>query len=130
MNNTSLLCIVCQILKWLLIKLFNIQPPNSLNSYLLFYIFLFNGFTQGDQVVSCAKKNLHHHHPLYLQNWTALNIYFKRSMRLPFFCSGTTKSSIPQAQVKLFTSMKVSIPSTSLFRSFPWLWLLMLLVVF
>ena len=32
---------------------------------------------------------------------------------LPFFCSGTTKPSVPQAQTKLSTSIKVSITSTS-----------------
>ena len=32
---------------------------------------------------------------------------------LPFFCSGTTKPSVSQAQTKLSTSIKVSIPSTS-----------------
>ena len=50
------------------------QPPSS---YLSFYIFLFNGFIQGDHVVSCTKKNLHHYYRLHLQNWTALKIYFK-----------------------------------------------------
>ena len=32
---------------------------------------------------------------------------------LPFFCSGTTKPSVSLAQTKLCTSIKVSIPSTS-----------------
>ena len=33
-----------------------------------FYIFLFNGVTQGDRLFSCIKMNLHHQYPLHLQN--------------------------------------------------------------
>ena len=33
-----------------------------------FYIFLFNGFTQGDHLVFYMKMSLHHHYPLHLQN--------------------------------------------------------------
>ena len=51
------------------------QPPSS---YLSFYIFLFNGFIQGDHVVSCTKKNLHHHYRLHLKNWTALKYILKK----------------------------------------------------
>ena len=77
MKHSCQLYIVCQVLMLLLIKIFNIQPPSSFISYLLFYIFLFNGFTQDGHVVLCAKKNLHHYEPLDLQNWTALKYVLK-----------------------------------------------------
>ena len=70
MKNTCLLYIVCQVLKL-------IQPPSSFISYLLFYVFLFNGFTQDDRLVSCIKLNLHHHYPLHLQNWTVFKNILK-----------------------------------------------------
>lgn len=78
--------IVCQLLKLLLIKTFNMQSPSSFIFYLLFYICLFNGFTQSDQAVSCTKKNLHHHNPLHLQNLIALKYILKEVWcYLPFF---------------------------------------------
>ena len=77
MKSTCRLYIVCQFLKLLLIIIYNMQPPSLFISYLLFYISLFNGFTQGDRVVSCTKINLHHHYPLHLQDWTALKHILK-----------------------------------------------------
>ena len=44
---------------------------------------------------------------------SCFKIYFNRSFWLPFFCSGTSKSSILKAQAKLSVLIKVSIPSTS-----------------
>ena len=129
MKNTCRLYIVCQILKLLLIKLFNMQPPSSFISHLLFYIFLFNGFTQGDHVVSCPKKNLHYHYPLHLQNWTALNYLLKEVWGYPSFIleqpnpvSHKRKSNYLHPWGWAFQA--------PLFRMFPWLWLLMLLGFF
>ena len=95
MKNTYPFYIAWQVLKLIIYKM---QRPSSFISYLL-YIFLLNGFIQGgDRVVSCTKKNLHHHYPLRLQNSTVLRHILKGSLRLPFFCSGSTNPSIPQAQ--------------------------------
>ena len=77
MKNTYHLYIGCQVLKLLLIIIYQTQPPSLFFSYLLFYIFLFNGFTQGDRVVSCTKMNFHHHYPLHLQNLTTLKHILK-----------------------------------------------------
>ena len=41
-------------------------------------------------------------------------IYFERSLRFPFFRSGTNKPSIPQGQAELSASIKVNIPRISL----------------
>ena len=46
MKNARPLYIVCQVFKVLFIIIYKIQPLTSFISYLLFYIFLFNGFTQ------------------------------------------------------------------------------------
>ena len=114
MGNTCLLYTDVKFWSYSFFKIFyTIKSPRLFIFYLLFYISLFNGFTQGDHVVSRTKMNLYHHYPLHLQNWTALNIYFKRSLRLLFFCSGSTKPCIPQAQAKLSVSIKVNIPSAS-----------------
>ena len=90
----------CQVLKLLLIIIYKIQPPSSFISYLLFYIFLFNGFTHGDLVVLCTKTSTIIT-TLCIFRIELLKIYFKRSLRLPSFCSGSTKSDIPQVQAKL-----------------------------
>ena len=58
-----------------------------------------------------TKKHLHHHYRLHLiteLSWKC----FKRSFRLPFFCSGTSKLSISQGKTTLSSSIKVSIPGT------------------
>ena len=95
MKNTCPFYIAWQVFKLIIYKM---QRPSSFISYLL-YIFLLNGFIQGDdRVVSCTKKKLHHHYPLRLQNSTVLRHILKGSLRLPFFCSGSTNPSIPQAQ--------------------------------
>ena len=118
MKNTCPLYTVSRVSKLLLIMIYRIPPPSSFISYLLFYIFLFNRFTQSDHVVSCTKKNLHHRYPLHLQNWNALKYTLKEVWGyLSFdFWSGTTKPSIPQAQPKLFASLKASISSTFVSR--------------
>ena len=104
MKNTCILYIECQVLKLLLIIIYKIQPPSLFISYLLFYIFLFNGFTQGDLVVSCTKISTIIT-TLCIFRTELLKIYFKRSLRLPSFCSGSTKPNIPQEQAKLSVSI-------------------------
>ena len=104
MKNTCILYIECQVLKLLLIIIYKIQPPSLFISYLLFYIFLFNGFTQGDLVVSCTKISTIIT-TLCIFRTELLKIYFKRSLRLPSVCSGSTKPNIPQEQAKLSVSI-------------------------
>ena len=72
----------------------------------------FENFFYGDRVASRKKKNLHYYYPLHLQDWAAWSILW-RSLWLPLFCSGISKPSIPQAQTKLFQSIKMS---TSVFK--------------
>ena len=129
MKNTYLLYIVCQILKLIFITFFNIQLPSSFISYLLLYIFLFNELSQGHHAVSCIKKNLHHHDPLHLQNWPALKYILKDAwgylsfvLKQPNPVSHKHKSNYLHPWRWAFQA--------PLFRIFPWLWLLMLLVVF
>ena len=112
MKNLCLLHFVCQVLKLLLIKIFNIHSPASL---FLTYCFTLSFLMDSLKVI------------MYFRIPTRTSIittpcifkielsqkYFKRSLMLPFYCSGTTKSNITQAQAKLSTSMKVRIPSTS-----------------
>ena len=72
-KNACPLYIIFQGLKFQRLKIiYKIQPPSLFISYLLSYIFLVKGFTQGDCVVSCTKMNFHNHYPLHLQNWTSL----------------------------------------------------------
>ena len=78
MGNTCLLYTDAKFWSYSFFKIFyTIKSPRLFIFYLLFYISLFNGFTQGDHVVLRTKKNLHHHYPLQLQNWTALKYILK-----------------------------------------------------
>ena len=128
MKNTYLLYIVCQVLKLLLTIIHKIQPPSSLISY-LFYILLSDGIPQGDCVVSCTKNNLHNHYPLHLQNWTALKYILKEVWG---YLSFVLEQPNPVSHKHMSNYLNPSwwAFQAPLFRNFPWLWLLMLLLVF
>ena len=127
MKNTCLLYTVSRISNLLLIMIYGIPPPSSFISYLLFYIFLFNGFTQSDHVVSCTKKNLHHHYPLHFQNWTALKHILKEVLG---YLSYVLEQPVSHKYKSNYLHPWRWAFQAPLFRNFPWLWLLMLLVVF
>ena len=92
--------------------------------YLLFYIFLFNGFIQGDRVVSCTKNNLHHHYSLHLQNWNALKCISNKVWGyLSFVLDQPNPVSHKHMQNYLHPSRWAF--QAPLSRSFRWLWLLM-----
>ena len=127
MKSTCPLCIVCQVSKLLLLLIYKIEPPILLISYLLFYIFLFNRFPQGDHVVSCSKKNLQHHYPLHLQNWNALKYLLKEVWGyISFVLEQPNSVSHKRKPNHLHPSRSAF--HAPLFKSFPWLWLLVLLI--
>ena len=127
MKNTCPLYTVSRVSKLLLIMIYRIPPPSSFISYLLFYIFLFNRFTQSDHVVSCTKKNLHHRYPLHLQNWNALKYTLKEVWGyLSFDLEQPNPESYKHNTNYLHPSRRAF--QAPLFKGFPWLWLVVLLV--
>ena len=129
MENACLFYIVCLVLKSLPIIIYKIQPPSLFISYLLFYIFLFNGFTQGDHVVSCTKMNLHYHYPLHLQNSTISKYILKEVWSYLSFVLDQPNPVFHKHKPNYLHPSRWSFQAP-LFRSFSWLWLFMLLVVF
>ena len=92
-------------------------------------IFLFNRFTQGDHVVPCSKENLHNHYPLHFQNWTTLKYILKEVWgHLSFVLE--QPSPVSHKHKPKYLHLWRWAFQAPLFRRFPWLWLLMFLVVF
>ena len=129
MKYTCLLYIISQVLTLLLLRIYNIQSPNSFISNLLVYISFFKGFTQGDCVVLCTKKNLHYHYPMHLRNWTALKYILKKVWGYLSFVLEQPNPVSHKHKPKYLPPSRWAF-QPPLFWSFSLLWFLSLLVVF
>ena len=123
MKSTCLLYIVCQVLKLLLIIIYKIQPSKFA------YFLPILHFTFWWIPSRWFGSNLHNHYSLHLQNWTALKYILKEVWG---YLSFVLEQPNPASHKHMSNYLNLSwwAFQAPLFRNFPWLWLLILLLVF